>query len=56
MIRLDDSDKCWILTALERCQDAPESTLERALAVLGKDAPWAPFRTLADWQDARLDA
>jgi hypothetical protein len=55
MIKLDSSDKCWILTALERCQDAPEATLERAAAVLGKDAPWAPFRTLTDWQDARLD-
>jgi hypothetical protein len=54
-MKLTDLDKCYILTALEHCQDAPESTLERALAVLGKDAPWAPFRTLADWQDARLD-
>jgi len=54
-MKLTDPDKCWILTALERCQDAPESTLERAAAVLGKDAPWAPYGSLAAWQDARLD-
>jgi hypothetical protein len=53
-MKLTNADKCYILTALERCQDAPESTLERAAAVLGRDTPWAPFRTLRDWQDALL--
>jgi hypothetical protein len=53
-MKLTDTDKCYILTALERYQDAPDGTLDRAVAVLGKDAPWSPFRTLRDWEDARL--
>jgi hypothetical protein len=53
-MKLTDTDKCYILTALERCQDAPDGTLERAAAALGRDTPWLPFRTLSDWQDARL--
>ena len=54
-MKLTNADKCYILSALERCQDAPESTLERAQSVLGSDRPWAPHRTLSDWQEAVLE-
>ena len=53
-MKLTNTDKCYILAALERCQDAPESTLERAAAVLGRDAPWAPFPSLSGWLQAHF--
>lgn len=48
-MKLTNTDKCFILAALQQRADVPESTLERAAAVLGRDAPWAPFPSLTGW-------
>jgi len=49
---ISDSDRCIILLAIEQSEWADEIAPE-AYAALQQGQPWAPYRTLQQWAEAR---
>ena len=51
-----DQERCILLSALqasEWCQDAPLEQSETIIAKLSHGRPWAPCRSLREWQAAQ---
>jgi hypothetical protein len=50
---MNDSTKCYLLAAILAADNIPDAVITDAMSTLGKCRPWAPYRSLRDWQAAQ---